>query len=239
MPSFKSRSDKKELLDRDDLQFKDIRINMQELDFINTHLGGHRITMKGVKSFLPYFPKDEVLRITEIGSGGGDNLRVIRDWATKQQLQVQLCGIDISPECVQYAKSLQRNHGIDFIHSDYSRVMFEKKPHIIFSSLFAHHFTNDALVFMMRWMRVNSLFGFFINDLHRHPAAYYSIKWLSAAFSKSYLVKNDAPLSVLRGFTQKEWQNIFKQAGIVKFQCNWQWAFRWLLIYQDVNKDQP
>jgi hypothetical protein len=82
---------------------------------------------------------------------------------------------------------------------------------------------------MFGWMRENSRLGFFINDLHRHWLAYYSIKFLTKLFSKSYLVKNDAPLSVQRGFRRKEWNAIFEHAGISNFNCKWRWAFRWLI----------
>ena len=83
---------------------------------------------------------------------------------------------------------------------------------------------------MIQWMYHKSKKGFFINDLHRHPLAYYSIKWLTKAFSKSYMVKNDAPLSVKRGLLKKEWEAIFYKAGIKNFQIKWQWAFRWLIV---------
>ena len=78
-------------------------------------------------------------------------------------------------------------------------------------------------------MRQNSRIGFFINDLHRHAIAYYAIKILTKLFSKSYLVKNDAPLSVQRGFKRKDWEQLFAKAGIENFQCKWRWAFRWLV----------
>lgn len=78
-------------------------------------------------------------------------------------------------------------------------------------------------------MQENSTTGFFINDLQRHPLAYYSIKWITSLFSKSYLVKNDAPLSVARGFTKKEWIEIFRSAGISNFSIKWKWAFRYLI----------
>ena len=86
-------------------------------------------------------------------------------------------------------------------------------------------------------MKQRSAVGFFINDLHRHPFAYYSIKWLTKLFSKSYLVKNDAPLSVLRGFKKKELEMFNfqcsppdRRAGILNARLKWKWAFRWLLI---------
>ncbi|MCH5683887.1 hypothetical protein LWM68_06210 [Niabella sp. W65] len=71
----------------------------------------------------------------------------------------------------------------------------------------------------------------FINDLHRHTLAWWSIKILTAIFSRSYLVKNDAPVSVLRGFRKREWQQLFKKAGI-EATVSWQWAFRYLILYK-------
>ena len=78
-------------------------------------------------------------------------------------------------------------------------------------------------------MQIHSSRGFFINDLHRHPLAYYLIKWLTKLFSKSYLVKYDAPLSVARAFKKKEWEILLKDAGITNYTIQWQWAFRYLI----------
>jgi 2-polyprenyl-3-methyl-5-hydroxy-6-metoxy-1,4-benzoquinol methylase len=230
MPSFKQRSYQKELLDRNDIPFEDIKRNMQELDFINTKLGGHDITLDGIVELIKnQMMFNSRLTVVEIGCGGGDNLRAIRNWAEKIHLPVHLEGIDTNPDCIAYAKQQKRNKGIEFITSDYKDVSFEQKPDIIFSSLFCHHFSEEELIYMLRWMRQNSQLGFFINDLHRHWLAYYSIKFLTKLFSRSYLVKNDAPLSVQRGFKRREWDTIFEQAGIHNFNCKWRWAFRWLI----------
>jgi SAM-dependent methyltransferase len=231
MMSLKLRSYQKELLDGNHIPFEHIKRNMQELDTINRYLGGHAITLLGLKSILKHVPADQEIRIVEIGSGGGDNLRVIKEWAQQHQRKVALAGIDINPECVAYAQSLSFNKDIEFVCSDYRDMRFEVKPHIIFSSLFCHHFSDEELVCMLRWMAQQAQLGFFINDLHRHPVAYYSIKALTQLFSHSYLVKNDAPLSVQRGFKRREWQRLFAEAGITQFECSWKWAFRWLVTY--------
>jgi SAM-dependent methyltransferase len=230
MPSFKQRSYRKELLDRDDIPFAAVKRNMQELDFINRKLGGHDITLDGIVALIkdqPVFNKQ--LTIVEIGCGGGDNLRAIKGWAEHIKLPVQLLGIDINEACIAYAEEQERNAGIQFIHSDYTLTGIPTKTDIIFSSLFCHHFTDEELIFQLQWMQQNSELGFFINDLHRHPLAYYSIKLLTSVFSKSYLVKNDAPLSIQRGFKKKDWQNLFASAGIYNYTCTWRWAFRWLI----------
>jgi hypothetical protein len=52
-----------------------------------------------------------------------------------------------------------------------------------------------------------------VNDLHRHPIAYSSIRMLSA-FSKSIMFRHDAPVSVLRAFTANELLAMARRAGI-------------------------
>lgn len=225
------RSYQKELLDRDDIPFNDIKRNMQELNFINTYLGGHSITIAGLKKIIQHAQSkaNEKILICEIGCGGGDNLRAIGGWCEKNNFSASFMGIDINADCIRVAKANCKDLEAEFIHSDYTLVQFQNKPSIIFSSLFCHHFTNEELVQMLVWMETYSTAGFFINDLHRHVLAYQSIKWLSRIFSKSYLVKNDAPISVARGFTKHEWLLLLQAAGIQQFTIHWKWAFRWLI----------
>lgn len=206
---------------------------MQELNFINTWLGGHDITLAGMKALAGDRKK---LTICEIGCGGGDNLAAIGKWAARKKKEVSYIGIDINPACIAVAKERLPEHSTKLITADYRNVQFDQKPDIIFSSLFCHHFTNEELVKQLQWMQQHSGVGFFINDLHRHPAAYYSIKWLTAAFSGSYLVKNDAPLSVLRGFVHREWTDLLTGAGIKNFSLTWKWAFRWLIVSRQIIK---
>jgi 2-polyprenyl-3-methyl-5-hydroxy-6-metoxy-1,4-benzoquinol methylase len=225
--NLQQRSYQKELLDGDNVPFADIKRNMQELDFINTWLGGHAITIKGFKKLLG--DRKEVT-VCEIGCGGGDNLAAIAEWCRKKNILVHCIGIDINAACINVAKSNKHLDGkAEWIITDYRNMRFATKPAIIFSSLFCHHFTNDDLVEQLCWMNLNSTIGFFINDLQRHWLAYRSIKILTAAFSSSYLVKNDAPLSVARGFTQQEWVAIFEKASITCRNISWQWAFRFLI----------
>lgn len=230
MPDFTQRSYQPELLDRDDIPFEDIRRNMQELNVINTWLGGHGITISGLKALLHHAASSgQPLTICEIGCGGGDNLRAISQWLQKRKINASFTGIDINPHCIAHAKATSGLQQALWMVSDYRQAVFEQKPDIIFSSLFCHHFTEDQLAFMLRWMQSNARLGFFVNDLHRHRLAYYSIKLLTRLFSRSYLVKNDAPLSVRRGFTGKELKSLMQQAGIENCSIEWKWAFRWLV----------
>ncbi len=227
---FSIRSHKKELLDRDDIPFNAIQKNMEELEFINRYLGGHRITIRGFRQLLR--TKKEIT-VCEIGCGGGDNLIAIDKWCKKKKIIAKFIGIDINPNCITIARSKIQNEHFHFFISDYRKFVFtDPKPDIIFSSLFFHHFTDEELIFMLQWMMNNSRTGIFINDLHRHPLAYHSISWLTKIFSESYLVKNDAPLSVLRGFKKKDWKLLMEKSDLIDYSLTWQWAFRWLLVVQ-------
>lgn len=227
MINLTQRSYQKELMDADDISFDAMSQTLKELNVVNTRLGGHAITLKGVQSFLI---TKKAITICEIGCGGGDNLFAIHKYCAKNNIPVRFIGIDMNTQCIAFAKQQYPQLDSEWICSDYALVNFaDNKPDIIFSSLFCHHFTNDQLVPMLQWLKQNSREGFFINDLQRHWLAYYLIKYITRIFSKSYLVKNDACLSVARGFHKKEWQQLFQQAGIMNYQINWKWAFRFLI----------
>lgn len=221
------RSYQKELLDRDDIPFDDIRQNMRELDTINRRLGGHRINLDAIEKIAGDAKKISIL---EIGCGDGNNLRQINAWGRKRNMELELTGIDINPACIEFGKSLQQEKNIRLVCADVWIYQPDAPYDIVFSSLLFHHFNDEEVVRLLRWKQAHGALGFFINDLHRHPLAYYSIKILTTVFSKSYLVKNDAPLSVARGFSRHEWKKHLKAAGIEKYSISWRWAFRWLII---------
>ena len=101
---------------------------------------------------------------------------------------------------------------------------------ILHASLFLHHFSHDELVVLFKIFRNQVRQGIIISDLHRHWLAYYSIKFLTRWFSKSKMVQNDGPLSVMRGFRRKEWIHIFEDSHITNYKIRWKWAFRWQII---------
>ena len=101
MLNFRQRNYQKELIDADDIPFADIAQNLKELNFINTWLGGHSITIEGVKRLVL---QNEKLTVCEIGCGGGDNLNAIYKWCKKKKIQADFIGIDMKAECIEFAK---------------------------------------------------------------------------------------------------------------------------------------
>ncbi len=227
------RSNEAELMDDLTIANEDLRRNLQELEVINNWLGGHKVVLDALNKILQRQKKlPDPLRIADIGSGGGDTLLAIARWARRRSISVQLIGIDANSFAVAYARQrCEQFPEISFEQHDvFSEQFAEEQYDLTVCSLFCHHFTDADLVQMFRQLHSQSRIGVIINDLHRHWLAYHSIKYITAFFSRSAMVKNDAPLSVWRAFKRSELATLVKRAGILHYDLRWMWAFRWQLL---------
>lgn len=234
MPDLSYRSTEDELLDQDQLEQQELFRNLFELDRINALLGGHAATLMGLEKLIT--DRNRSYHIVDFACGGGDTLRRIHQWGEKQGFQLQLSGFDILPQAIDYAKNSSIDYPIDFKIADFNEYDPETPVDIACSALVCHHFYDQKLLSFLDRMRQLSRLGVVINDLHRHPFAYHSIKLLTKIFSGSRYVKHDAPLSVWRGFTMKEWRTILEEAGYFNYQLKWVWAFRHLIV-ENLQKD--
>jgi len=221
---FKHRSYTKELLDADDIPRPDLVQNLKELDIINNLLGGYSISFNALKKVLV---KGRHAIVADIGCGGGDTLKRMHKWAVKNGYDLELYGVDLKQVCIDYATSNNSgNAGIRLICDDYKNTHnYIDRIDVLHACLFCHHLSETEIITLIHFAQTNKI-TLVINDLERNAVAYYSIKLLTALFSKSYLVKNDAPLSVLRGFKKKEWQKLLERSGAPRYSISNKWAFR-------------
>lgn len=233
---FEKRSSELEIMDELTLGGQDMAQTLRELKFINKWLGGNAVTTQGldklyndcvVKNLQP-----QMLTIADIGCGGGDMLELIAQWARRRKIPVRLVGIDANEYIISYARNNTARYpeityqAVDVFSPQFSQLSFD----IVTCTLFCHHFEDTKLVELFRRMKEQARIGVVINDLHRHWLAYHSIKWLTKWFSKSYLVRNDAKLSVLRSFRKAELVAILSKAGLIYASIRWKWAFRWQVV---------
>ena len=203
---------------------------LRELDVINTWLGGNAVTLEGAKRMLP--PSGHHMRVADLGCGSGDMLRRLSRLARARGIRAELTGIDANPHIIEFARA----HSQDFADIQFEAINifsedFKKRDFdLIIATLFFHHFSNEQLINLFRQLKKQAKAGIIVNDIHRHALAYYSIKWLTHLFSKSAMVRFDAPLSVRRSFTRAELEYVMEQAGITTYELRWKWAFRWQLI---------
>lgn len=207
---FKNRSNELELLDLEDINKEDLFQNLRELEIINKFLFGIYTSLKGLKKLVT--DKNKVYEIYDIGCGGGDFLKEASIWASKNGFKVNITGVDLKDDCIEYAKNYCNGiDNINLIKADFNDIfLYDKKPDIVHSSLFFHHLNDSDIEKFLLKIKEEKV-SLIINDLIRNRLAYSSIKLLTKYLSKSHLVKNDAPLSVLRGFSKKEWLNLLSK----------------------------
>jgi SAM-dependent methyltransferase len=227
-----TRATTSELMDDLDLATEELRQNLDELETINTWLGGYQPVLAALARLRAQFPPSRPLRLADLGSGGGDTLRHIAAWARRRGVGIELTGIDANAFMLSYAAAKSAEYPeINYQQVDiFSPAFAAQRYDVLTASLFCHHFTDAELVPLLRGWQQQASVAVIINDLHRHPLAYYSIKYLTRGLGGSRLVQNDAPLSVARAFTRADWQRLLAQAGIERYQLRWCWAFRWQVI---------
>ena len=234
MASLQNRSAEIEIMDDLDCRGEVVDQTLRELDFINQWLGGNAVTLQALKQVLQNQSKSQEISIADLGCGSGEMLRLIARRALQENRSLKLLGIDANPNIIEFAKihSLKFNNISFEAVNIFSEGFRKRKFDVVLCTLFLHHFTEEQLVAVFKSLHQQTKIGIIVNDIHRHPLAYYSIKWLTQFFSKSAMVKFDAPLSVQRAFTKKELTDILSKAGITNYQLKWKWAFRWQLIVE-------
>ncbi|SHI00463.1 Ubiquinone/menaquinone biosynthesis C-methylase UbiE [Chryseolinea serpens] len=232
MPDFSTRCTDAEIMDDLDYAGGLMDKTLRELEIINKWLGGNAVTFSALSQLLKEKDHDATVRIADLGCGRGDMLALVDGWASKRGIKTALTGIDANPYIIRAAEHQLKNypHIRLLAQNIFSPAFREQKFDVVIGTLFYHHFTQDQLTAFFAQLKNQCTKGFIINDIHRHPLAYYSIKWLTQAFSRSSMVQYDAPLSVLRAFKKEELLQCLENAGIKKYSIRWKWAFRWQVV---------
>ncbi|MBS9523426.1 methyltransferase domain-containing protein [Litoribacter ruber] len=231
MSKFKKRSFEREQMDDLNCGGQELVQTLKELKTINHLLGGNQVSTDGLEQLIGSYPQPHY-QIADIGCGQGDMIKVMARWAEKNRIHVTFHAIDANPNIIALAKkNLEEYPNVEFHVADvFDTNLLDRPLDIITCTLFTHHFTDTELITMLKNFKANTQLGFVINDLHRHPLAYYSIKLLTKLFSKSPMVKNDGPISVLRSFKEKELEEILNLSGWERYSIKWNWAFRWQVL---------
>lgn len=229
----KYRSDKVELMDDFSNNGVLLRDTLDKLAVINKWLGGNRVTINGLKKLINGYPKEKVIKIIDIGCGGGNVMRDVANYFYKNGYSFKIIGIDANKDAVAYADELSKTYPeISFLHCDIFSDEFKSIEYdVVISSLFLHHFKDDQLIEFLPEILKKASLGIVVNDLHRHPMAYYLFRMLGLLISNN-MVKEDGLISILRGFKHRDLENISKKIG-VKYQIKWKWAFRYQWVIQN------
>jgi 2-polyprenyl-3-methyl-5-hydroxy-6-metoxy-1,4-benzoquinol methylase len=224
--SFNKRSAQTELMDDPGISFTAFADCLRDLAIVNVLSFGYHPTLGWLKRVFKDTPPTQTLSIVDVGSGGGDMLRRIAKFSARHERKVDLTGVDLNPWSAQYAKSVTPpSSPITFETSDIFDFARDRKFDFAISALFTHHLNDEQLVHFLKWMEQHTTRGWLINDLHRHPLAYFLFKYLSRLLRLDYMVQHDGAISVARAFTKADWMRTLTAADIPMEQTAIRWCF--------------
>lgn len=229
MPDYSARSSEAELMDDPATPIEDLRCALDELEVVNRRLNGHRPSLAAIRRLLGGDRRP--FSVLDVGTGCGDVPRRIVAWAARRGIDVRIKALDVSPAVLQHARNRSGGIGsIEYTQADILSYEPGETFDIVHAALVLHHFDDRTATAALRRMYELSRRGVVVVDLHRHPFAYRSFRLLSACFSRSRLIRNDGPTSVLRGFRLRDLRALASAAGLPRPDIRWTWGFRWQMV---------
>ena len=229
------RTQEAEIMDDFSLEGEELREALDQIARINQLLGGNKVTLEGIKKVIQS-NKTETITIADIGCGNGDMLRMLSDFAQKNELDFKLIGVDANDFTINYARKLSVDYPnidyqcVDIFSEDFKNLKFD----IILCTLTLHHFTNEQILNIITTFKNNAKTGIVINDLHRSKLAYRLFELICFIFKLNRMSRQDGLVSILRGFKKNELEEFSEKLNLKNYNINWKWAFRyqWIITNQ-------
>jgi SAM-dependent methyltransferase len=231
-----TRTNAAEIMDDFSMEGDALRDTLDQIASINRLLGGNDITLKGVQKLLAKMPKSEEITIVDLGCGNGDMLRMLSDYANKNDWNFKLIGVDANLDTIHYARELSAVYpNISYIPEDIFSAGFETLEYdIALCTLTLHHFSEAEVLQLLQLLKKRANIGIVVNDLHRNALAYRLFQLICFVFRLKEMPKKDGLVSILRGFKRNELVQISKKLNISNYTIRWKWAFRYQWIISKI-----
>lgn len=238
---FAQRSAELELMDGSDFSAEEFIENLSDLRRINRWLGGQRALTQRLFPMLETLQAagQQRIRLLDVGTGSADIPVRIVDWARRHQLTIEFVVMDLNELAARQAAMQTAGYPeIKIVCGDALSLPFaDASFDFVLASLFLHHFETAQAAELLNGFARLAKVAFVINDLRRHPLAYYSIKLLSRLFTGNRLVRNDAAVSVLRGFAPADIAEL-ELATNLRLDVFRHFPYRYIFINRSQSRDR-
>jgi len=214
-PDFRSRAPLIERMD-EPCSREQLRACLRDIAKTNRWTMAYRPLFQWLNTLTTVLPSlMEPLRILDVGSGYGDGLRRIEQWARSRGIAVELTGLDLNADATAIAaEASPAASRIQWVSANILAYTPRKPIHLVISSLFTHHLGDNDVVRFLQWMEVHAQIGWFINDLSRAAIPYYFFRAFSKLAGLHPFVQHDGPVSIARSFVPEEWRRMCVAAGL-------------------------
>lgn len=222
------RSHAPEIMDRRGNSREALRAALGDIGAVNRRLGGGRALLDALRPFLLGAPRDRPLHILDVGTGGADLALAMVRLARGLGRSVRVVAVDLDRHTAALAAAAATACGeVRILQADAFSLPFARGTFdIVTASMFLHHFDHERVVTLLRAFRRVSRGAVIVNDLRRHRFPWLFILIVAHLTRRHAMFRHDAPLSVLRGFTDEELSRAALEAGAKRARPRRRWPFR-------------
>jgi len=198
---------------------------------VNRYLRGSSILVEAVLPLLLAQRPGETLSVLDVGTGGADLPRALVAAARRRGRAIRVVAVDRDRVTLDYARRESAGFTeIETREADAFDLPFPPTSFdVVTASMFLHHFTHDDAVHILTGFRSIAKRVVLINDLRRHVVPWAFIGLAARATRRHPMFVHDAPLSVLRGFTDEELRAVARDAGAAQATVARRLPYRLLL----------
>ena len=244
-----------EMLDAGEGTDKDVAHSLSDLRRINRFLGGRKVILRALSSCLRDVSLDgsldvsldgsldgnldgsldarlKMVSLLDVGTGSADIPMAVGADCQRRGLESFIAAVDISERNLRVSRSrLNVSADIHLVQADSLKLPFASRSFdFVTASLFLHHFRDEDVVRLLADFGRIAKRAVIINDLVRNLVPYYFTRISGPLLAWSFLTRNDAPVSVLRGFTPDEMKELASRAGLSNVRMKRSFPYRLSLV---------
>lgn len=225
-----------ELLDAGEGTDDDVAHSLNDLRRINRFLGGSNVVLTAFSSWLERTSPRQV-SVLDVGTGSADIPMEVAKLCMRRGIEPFIAGVDISARNLRVSRAkLGVSSAIQLVQGDSMKLPFaERSFDFVTASLFLHHFRDDDVVRLLADFRRVARRGIIVNDLVRNRVPYWFTRVAGPFLSWGFLTRNDGPVSILRGFTTGEMNDLARRAGLRRVAIKRVFPYR-LQVVADVRE---
>jgi ubiquinone/menaquinone biosynthesis C-methylase UbiE len=224
-----------EFVDQAEADSAHVEQSLRDLAWMNRYLGVTGGIMQRLTRLLNG-SLPALVRVLDVGAGGGDVLATLGMWLVRRGLQFEGVALDrgrvtigVAAERLAKPQAVGRLAPVcgDALALPFQDSRFD----LTVCSTFLHHLDPDHAVYALREMARVSALGVVVSDLRRGPLGY-AAAWLLAntVWRRHPFTRHDAPASMRAAYTMEEIRALARCAGLdvtVEPQAPFRWALSW------------
>jgi len=220
-----------EWMDRPDNAPEIVEGALRDIRWVNRILGGRRALLHSLAALLDELPPDGHLEVLDVGTGGADLPLDMIDLGRRRGRRVRVTAVDRDPSAASAAARFAAGRPeVRVVRANAEDLPFEDRSFdLVTASMFLHHFDHDGVVDLLRQFRRLARRAVVVNDLRRHRLPWAFIATVAHVTRRDAMFRHDAPLSVLRGFTDDELIAAARESGVENPRLERRWPFRLVL----------